>query len=311
MEIIIDTDCGVDDAMALLLALTSSSCTVKAITCVAGNTTVIDAARNVGHVITVAKKPNIPVFIGAHRPIIGPHHLPEWQGHGKDGFGNTLEFFGQTTVPEQKEHAVQALIRLVNEKPNHYHIIALGPLTNIALALSLDTSFSQKVKTMTIMGGSHLCRGNTTFSSEFNIYSDPEAGNIVFSLFPKTTMISWEATEQGRLSWEWYDQHILNGSSELAIFARRITTHYDRLQRANTEGFLMCDAVAMAALLDPRLISESKEVYGIVELGGLMTRGATVFDWYKKSHKEPNVNLALTIDSNLYRKMFEQALSKF
>jgi purine nucleosidase len=115
---------------------------------------------------------DIPFFAGAAKPLLGPHHEPTWPGHGKDGLGgiSLQPGFSAPQIKPQGEHAVQALIRIINAHPGEIHLITLGPLTNVALAFSLDSTLPSKLKHLTVLGGTHDHQGNVGQIAEFNMY---------------------------------------------------------------------------------------------------------------------------------------------
>lgn len=308
-HVVIDTDAGIDDAFALALALRAPHVHVVALTCVSGNVFIDDVVKNVQRLLELEGRPDIPIYKGAAHPLLGEWTPPHFQGHGKDGMGDSN--LPTADIPIQSEHASIALSKLFDKYPDAY-LITLGPMTNVALAVSLDPSLAKKVKKghFWMMGGSHLSKGNTTYSAEFNVHVDPEAAEICFQRFSDITMISWEQTLDADLTWRWYDEVIATESNKTTKLLRAITRHYEKLSRSpdHYRQFVMCDMVAMAAMLKPELITEMESLHGTVELGGVHTRGTTVFDWYRASKKEPNVNIVLKIDHQNYgdytRKIF-------
>eukprot|EP01113_Clastostelium_recurvatum_P001583 TRINITY_DN10644_c0_g1_i7.p1 TRINITY_DN10644_c0_g1~~TRINITY_DN10644_c0_g1_i7.p1 ORF type:complete len:351 (+),score=65.47 TRINITY_DN10644_c0_g1_i7:25-1053(+) len=212
-KVIIDTDCGTDDAVALLMALTSPSVEVVAITCSYGNCTLENVERNVGSLLDLVGKPQIPYYSGASKPLLGPYIAPTWPGHGTDGFGGVSlleDFVTPTTKPHPHERAPNAIIRLIKENPGQIHIVTLGPLTNLALAVSLDVSLPSQVASMTSMMGAYAGHGNVGCLAEFNVASDPEAAAIVVEQewHGNLIMISWCLTNEMALSWNWFDRNI-------------------------------------------------------------------------------------------------------
>ena len=188
-RIIIDTDTGSDDAVALVMALRDKALKVEAITTVAGNVNVELATKNALMSIDFAETYAPPVYKGAPKPMMHEH----WDAagvHGEDGMGDL------GTLPEPKgapqdEYAVDALIRLAKEIPE-VEILALGPLTNLALAMLKDPQAMKKVKQITLMGGM-VYRGNTGPMAEFNIWEDAEAADIVFTFGVPIVMVPIEA----------------------------------------------------------------------------------------------------------------------
>jgi purine nucleosidase len=347
-RVIVDTDCGVDDAVALLWVLTAhltssqqtllsesdkmqdfGSCELLAITCCSGNTHCSNVCNNVSHVLDVVGVTNVPIYAGALKPIIGEWKPPVWQGHGTDGLGNTNVGIGKTK-PQDNKHAALALIELVNKYPNEIHILALGPLTNLAIAVLLDPTFSARVPELTIMGGAYKAHGNANLTAEFNILSDPEAARIVFESFPMIRMVSWELTLESSSPWTWYDQvvklyhsykdrthtsiHIKAGTSHYALFVRKITECYERVSRvaAKRDFFNLCDVLAAAVFLRPDLIKERLYCWGTVELNGTFTRGMTCFDWLphpEQTDKKPNVEIITAVHITMYYDLFARLLT--
>lgn len=197
--VIVDVDVGCDDAWALFALLKAMDCgphicNILAITCVSGNTSVENVARNVLRVLkTVKKERTIPVYCGAAKELIATEMLDRFHGH--DGFQD-LEWTDDMDMSIiRKEHAVNRLYELVRERPKEISLLCLGPLTNIALALRMyGDAFHRNIKDVHIMGGNHLGVGNTTKSAEFNFYMDSEAAQIVLdTLTCPITILPWEA----------------------------------------------------------------------------------------------------------------------
>ena len=257
---IIDTDAGVDDALALILAL-SSNIEVVAITTLSGNTCESNVYRNVCEILRVCNK-TTPIFRGALRPIIN-QSKPCPEHHGDDGLGNYWLSHSDSYFPEEStERAASAIVRLSKEHPQ-LKIICLGPLTNLATAYLLEPTltFGGGIE---IMGGTIDAIGNTTALAEFNIYTDPEAAFIVFQRAPSLVITPWEACEE-KLS---LYQHIVDQfeDNEKANFVKKIAK----------VGTFYCDSIAMAAALDPSAISSFEERPILVELGGNFSRGHTI-----------------------------------
>ncbi|KAJ3086150.1 hypothetical protein HK102_013464 [Quaeritorhiza haematococci] len=258
-DIIIDSDCGIDDATAILVALRHPHTNVKAITVVAGNVPMKEGLECCRTLLSVTnKKDEVPIFPGADGPLIrSTTSKPTWPGHGRDGLGNytesdefqTLHLPGAKDVPIEKEVAANALVRMVNEKPGHYDIVALGPLTNIALAIMLDGSFLSKIKTLYVMGGCLFAKGNSNRAAEFNFHWCPESAHIVFHashLFssssmappasPKVVLVTWETTIEHGFPWRFYDALTVGAPvTPLSRFLRSFTSTAESLSRAQHE----------------------------------------------------------------------------
>jgi purine nucleosidase len=308
MRLIIDTDAGVDDAQAMMLALADSEVTIEAITTVTGNVHVNKVVPNVCTVLDMMKK-EVPVYRGAQQPLLHTWH-PEEDYHGSDGLGNWKERPSTNRQP-QNEHAVQALIRLANTYLGELTLIALGPLTNLALAIRLDPSFPGKIKQFVFMGGAITANGNTpNVTAEWNIYCDPEAAHIVLQAFPEATMLSWETTLQHPFSWQQCDELMELNSDAARFFTAISASTIEYFKRTSySRGYLLPDPLAMAITLQPSLIKKMSAHYVAVELHGAYTRGQTVVDYAGTMGRKPNVQIVTEVDIDGVFKLFKQALA--
>lgn len=305
MRMIIDTDAGVDDAQAIMMALASPGVAVEAITTVTGNIHVDKVVPNVLAVLDIMKK-DAPVYRGADRPLIA-NWSPEEQVHGQDGLGNWKDR-PPTQRRAESEHAVNALLRLANQAPGQYTLVALGPLTNIALAAQLDPSFPAKIKQFVFMGGTIQAMGNAAnLTSEFNIYCDPEAAYMALRAFPMSTMLSWETTMAHPMTWAQFEA--LTGlDTDAARFMKATSSVTAELIKSyQYDGYLLPDPLAMAITVQPDLIRKSAEYAVTVELHGAHTRGQTIIDYRGRSGHRPNVRVVQELDMDgvaaLYRRM--------
>jgi purine nucleosidase len=304
MRMIIDTDAGIDDAQAILMALTYPGVTVEAITTVTGNVHVDKVVPNVFTILDIMNR-DIPVYRGADQPVLGDTKHAEYV-HGGDGLGN-LKDRPITRRKVQSEHAALALIRLANEAPGEYTLVALGPLTNIALAVRLDPELPKKLKQFVFMGGTIAGRGNTEImTAEFNIYGDPEAAYMTLQSFPESTMVSWETTLYHPLTSQQYEE-LLALDTPAARFSQAITA--ELRQRPNRLDVLLPDPLAMAVALEASLIRKSEFRYVTTELQGIHTRGQTVVDYRSWSSHTPNVHVVTEIDMDGFYRLLKQSLS--
>ncbi|KAK9973309.1 hypothetical protein ABG768_024045 [Culter alburnus] len=285
--LLIDTDCGIDDALAIIVALAAPGVKVLGITCCFGNTDVDNVCQNVMRVLTVCQQTQIPVFKGSAGPLVGP--VTPFKDHfGTDGLGDVLQNSEIWKRQIQKEHAVHAMIRLVNENQGEVSFIALGPLTNLALAVRLDPTLPQKLKDLYIMGGNMEGKGNLTPTAEFNFSMDAESAYIVLEEYTCPTHIAtWEFTCRNKLSWECFDE-LVNQDTSAARFMKKITSKCWAYSRDFTiknrkdvlfgQGFVPYDAFAVAACVDSSVITESLQCAVRVEVQGVLGRGMMVVD---------------------------------
>ncbi|XP_072295630.1 inosine-uridine preferring nucleoside hydrolase [Eucyclogobius newberryi] len=294
--VIVDTDCGIDDAQAVLMALDAPQVQVLGLTCVFGNTDVNKVCQNVLRVLSVCGREEIPVFRGCGKPLVGADK-PLSDHFGADGLGDVFK----DTDPQweqkiQREHAVNAMIRLVSEHQKQVSLVALGPLTNLAMAVRLDPEFPKKLKDLYIMGGNKEGKGNVTLCAEFNFMMDPESAYAVLEEFLCTTYIAtWEYACRNKLTWEFFEA-LINQDAPAARFMKTITSQcwaYSKEAMKNKRnvyfgpGFVSYDAYAMAAFIDSGVVTESIQCPVRVELQGAIGRGMMVLDQtnqLKKTH---------------------------
>ncbi|XP_047227238.1 inosine-uridine preferring nucleoside hydrolase-like [Girardinichthys multiradiatus] len=314
-KLLVDVDCGVDDAQAIMLALGDPSVEILGITCVHGNTTVENVCKNVLRVLQACRKLEIPVFKGADKPILGTS-ISVGNFHGQDGLGDAPDASAPGLDLLQRENAVSALIRIVDENPGEVSLVATGPLTNLALAVRMDPCLPGKLKGLYIMGGNTESRGNTSVCAEFNFAADPEAAFVVLNDYQCPTHLScWEFTCYSQLPWEFCDAW-LGQDSDKARFMTKIFHH--SMEEAKKEslqdlclgctGFISCDSYAMAAAVDESFITETDRYPVSVELTGTHTRGMMIVDtsgFLKKTHK---ASIMKKVDLEKFKKMMMAAL---
>jgi purine nucleosidase len=309
LRLVIDTDAGVDDAEAIMMALRHPAAQVEAITTLTGNCHVDKVVPNVLTVLDMMNVGPIPVYRGAERPLVS-EWFPESEFHGKDGLGDAP---GRQPSDRRIEtqHAALALIDLANAHPGELTLVALGPLTNLALAIRLDPALPSKFKAFTWMGGSIRAQGNTpNITAEWNAFCDPEAVQMVLEAFPMTTLLSWEATLDNPLQWDQFDK-LCALESPVGRFHKAITyrtSEFIRQYRAS-RGFLLPDPLAMAVTLEPDLIAESFDAYVTGELQGKHTRGMTVIDHVGHLKRPVNARIVTKVDMAGVYRLFEQMLA--
>ena len=271
-RVMIDTDPGVDDALALLLAMRSPELKIEAITSVAGNVPLDLTLPNALRMVEIAGRTDIPVAAGANRPLLR-RLVSATYAHGENGLGGAV--FPEPATRPVPEPAAVLIGQVVRKFPGEVSLITLGPLTNIAAALSADRELAGMVRSLVMMGGS-LSGGNITPAAEFNIYVDPEAARIVFQSGIPITMVGLDVTRRTTLT----DDHVraleatqTPVSQAAAKIARNAITH--TRERGFLVGPNMHDSLAVAAFLDPSLLNW-KQYYVDVETWGELTAGETV-----------------------------------
>lgn len=305
-RIIIDTDTGVDDAQAMLLAFAHKNTKVEAITSVSGNVNVKKTTANILKVLDVVGK-NIPVFPGCALPLIDPPKYAAFV-HGEDGLGDS-GIPASKRIPEDK-HAVHALIDLANANPGELSIIALGPLTNIAVATMLDPGLPNKIKELTIMGGAVSGKGNANVNSEFNVFFDPEAARIVFDRWPMVRVLDWEVTVAAGIPRTEVDS-LMKIDSPKAEFFRKITTNTLKFLKKEfkMDVLFVPDGLATAAAIEPSIIKRKEVRHLTVELTGKKSRGLTVVDWFGMGGETPNAEIVMEIDQRKFMNLMVKGLS--
>src|SRR6266852_4793176 len=271
-RVIIDTDPGVDDALALLLAMRSPELKIEAITPVAGNVPLELTLPNALRLVEIAGRTDIPVAAGARTPLVR-RLVTATYAHGENGLGGAV--FPEPTTKPVAEPAAEYIRRIVRKYPREVTLITLGPLTNIATALSSDPELAGMVRGLTMMGGS-LSGGNITPAAEFNIYVDPEAARIVFQSGIPITMVGLDVTRKTSLT----EEHVRvleaaqNPVSQAAAKIGRNAINHNR-ERGFLVGPNMHDSLAVAAFLDPTIL-QWQEYYVDVETTGELTAGETL-----------------------------------
>jgi len=301
--LLIDTDAGVDDALAILYALHSPEVRVQAITTVAGNVEVEKCTRNVRTILGYAGLDLVPeVAQGAARPLRMPlTTAPEV--HGKDGLGNTQHALPRMTR-RRSESAVECIRRHCDQFSHRLTIVALGPLTNIALTLKKYPQSLRKVRRIVSMGGAFRVPGNTGPVAEFNYFVDPHAANAVLRSGLPLTIVPLDVTEQILLLRTDLRAVVRHHRTRMAAFILRFTGNYMRYHKetVGVHGAYLHDPLAMAIAIRPTL-AHYQRVRVEVECKSELTRGMTVGDLRKKSIR-PEPTVAVGIDRRKFLQLF-------
>ncbi len=271
-RVMIDTDPGVDDALALLLAMQSPELTIEAITAVAGNVPLELTLPNALRMVEIAQRDDIPVAAGAKGPLLR-RLVTATYAHGENGLGGAI--FPEPKRKPVPEPAAELIRQTVRKYPGEVTLITIGPLTNIAAALNSDPELAPMVRSLVMMGGS-LSGGNITPAAEFNVYVDPEAARIVFQSGIPVTMVGLDVTTKTSLTEE--HVRVLEGahtpvSQAAGTIARNALNHYR--ERGFPGGPNMHDSLAVAGFLDPSIL-QFQDYYVDVETTGELTAGETL-----------------------------------
>ncbi|MFC0676995.1 nucleoside hydrolase [Lysobacter korlensis] len=303
--LLIDTDPGVDDALALLMAFNDPRHSVVGLTVAAGNVGLRHTVANALKLCEVAGV-DVPVFAGCASPLLHPARDAAYV-HGQDGFGDVG--YAPAVRGAEAEHAALAILRLSHEHAGQLLLVALGPLTNIALALRLDPTLPQRIARIVVMGGAVSAHGNITAAAEFNIAFDPEAAHIVFSAFPKIELVDWEAVIAHGLLHTQVDEWLRADSPRARFYddISRQTRAWSAERRG--ERWHSADALAMAYALAPGGTLKLVERPVVVELDGRHTRGATVVDWQRQMGGHDNAAILMRYEQVRFERMIQAALA--
>lgn len=304
-RILIDTDAGVDDAQAILLAFGQKDVKIEAFTTVCGNVSVEKTTANVLKILDLVDQ-DVPVYRGCARPLVSaPYHAA--YVHGEDGLGDAG--IPASKRKAEKKHAVQALIDIANENPGEISMIAIGPLTNLAAAVQLDPDLPNKFADLTIMGGAITARGNTNITAEFNIFADAEAAYVVFDRWPKVRVLSWETTMDHMFTKENLDKFFGLGTPKSKFFHDTNQISLKFIKGILHQDMLFApDGLAVAAAIDPSIITKKEEHFMSVELSGQKTRGMTYVDWFNFGDQPANAEIIMEIDQTRFVEMMEAGL---
>ena len=291
-KVILDVDPGIDDAVAMCLALADHRLDVVAITATGGNVPADVATRNVQAIVEQldpSRWPRIGAAArGQHSPVDGRHI------HGSNGLGG-VEF--RVAELHHRHPSEKVICDAIRAAPDDLTLIALGPLTNIASAMQRDPDLATLVGHLIVMGGAVTEPGNVTAGAEFNIFCDPIAARYVFRLPITKTLIPLDVTQRVVMTYDLLDQ-LPRETSKTGALLRQILPAAFRSHRQHLglEGIYIHDAVAVVAALHPELFT-TVELHGDVETTGELTIGQTVFDRRQVPDRQPNMEVAVDVDA--------------
>jgi len=308
-RIILDTDPGIDDALAIILALNSPEIQVEAITTVAGNVSQKKAHLNALKLLEFLRIDNIPVAKGAVKPIL--RDVKDSEGfHGPDGLGDAV--LPKPKLRSFEKSAIEIIREKADELCDELIIVAIGPLTNIASFILAYPNIAVKIRELIIMGGAFNLTpygyGNVTPVAEFNIWIDPEAAKIVFNSSIPITAIGLDVTTNPKngLSKELFEKIIGLGTKKSNLIFDLCKRHINRVGHFNLH-----DPLAVAAAVDQSIIKTDKFVVD-VETVGELTRGQTIVDKrhldHVKTSRDSNVNICIDVNSESFLKIFSDRI---
>jgi purine nucleosidase len=314
--LLLDVDTGIDDALALLYACAQPNVRILGVSTVVGNVSLEAATRNTRAILALAGRRDIPVWAGAPTP------LSAFAGDARAVHGETGLGYAELPEPEDPPdmaHAVDAIVQTAHAHAGRLILVATGPLTNVALAVMREPALPRLLKRFVIMGGAYREPGNVTPSAEFNIWHDPEAARIVFRTFggpggAPVVAIGLDVTHKTTLDPD--DIAALSAGSKAnpraAALARFIDDasryYFDRMEKRHGRRILiMHDPLAVAAALDPTLVTTRKAAVD-VETAGRLTIGATIADWRGDWGRLANSEVAQSVDAERFRRLFCEAM---
>ncbi len=318
-RVIIDTDPGVDDALALMLALRSPELRVEAITVVNGNVNLKQCTENALRVLEILELPDPPAVVpGADRPLKREPFSSE-SIHGRDGLGeisflkdrNGKKKYPVPRLKPEKRYAPETICELAERFSGELSLITLGPLTNIALALTLNPALPRHVRRIFTMGGAYSVPGNVTPAAEFNFYCDPEAAREVIASGIPMTLAGLDVTRSARLS-----RHaLISATTKKTRLNRFLQDCTERVMNVYREsegyhGTSVHDALTVMIAIDPSFVG-TKYVHVDIETEGSLTSGMSVTDlrpFVRGVAGRPNANVAVFVDPARFQQFLLQRI---
>ena len=307
-KIIIDTDPGQDDAVAILLALASPELDVLGLTAVAGNVPLHLTQKNAMKICELAGKPDTKVFSGAIRPLVRQLVTAE-EVHGKTGLNGPA--LPEPVMTLQDRHAVDFIIEtIMAEAPASVTLCPLGPLTNIALAMSREPRIVPRIQEIVLMGGGLFEGGNVTPTAEFNIYVDPHAAEIVLKCGAPIVMMPLDVTHKALTTAKRIAAFRALGT-KVGVATAELLEFFERFDedKYGTDGGPLHDPCVIAYLLKPELFS-GRFINVSVETASELTMGMTVADWWGVTKREKNVTYMRDIDHDGFFALLTERLAR-
>lgn len=300
-RILLDTDPGIDDALAILLALASPEVQLEAITVAPGNCTTAQGVENALRVLDLAGASDIPVAAGVETPLIQPL-LTAPETHGDTGLGYAK--LPPTNRKPASQHAVDLLIERILAAPGEITLVAVAPLTNLALAVRREPRIVPAVREVIVMGGALRHQGNSTPLAEFNTHVDPHAAHIVYHAGWPLTLVPLDVTYQCILT-ATDVARLLEQGSAIPRFVADATRFYMEYhdEEQGIDGCAINDPLALALVFQPDLVV-TRPLYVTVDLQSELSLGKTVADFYRVWQRPPNMQVALEVDAHRFIDFF-------
>lgn len=311
IPILIDTDPGVDDAVAILLALASPELEVRAITAVAGNVPLADTARNARKVCELAGRPDVAVHAGCGRPLLRAQIFGKYASGGGLA-GDTLP---TPAMPLRADHAVDVLVRELGRaargEAEKITVCTLGPLTNLAVALAHSPTLARGIERIIAMGGAFAALGNRSIAAEFNMLADPHAARIVLAAGAPIVLVPLDLTFQALATPPRLDA-IRTLGNRVGEKVFELLSYIDRsdVARFGVEGGPLHDPTVIGLLLRPDLY-RGRPAFVDVECDSPLTLGHTVVDWQGRTGKTANATVMTAIDSDGFFALLTERLGRF
>ena len=301
--IFLDVDTGVDDALAIILALRSPEFSLQGISTVSGNVSLAQVTANTLTVLDILDAPPIPVAAGAAAPLFGPA-ITAGEVHGNDGLGGVTRAFPPTRR-WAAEDAAGLLLEAIRRFPGELILIATAPLTNLALAIRRDPETMRRLRTLIVMGGAIRVPGNVGPVSEFNFAADPEAAAIVLGAGLPLTLVPLDVTERVTLTRRLVEESSRGGA--IQAFIRQITavTMAFHREHEGTDGMFLHDPLAVGVALDPSLVRQEPMAV-TVETQGALTAGMAVADLRRRCRAAPTANVCVEVEADRFLRLFTQ-----
>ncbi|MFC0682642.1 nucleoside hydrolase [Lysobacter korlensis] len=304
-SLVIDTDTASDDAVAILLALRHPDVAVRAITVVGGNVPLPYGTRNAAITLELVGA-TVPLYAGCEKPLLRRLETAQ-HVHGADGMSGVAVAEPSLRIADQ--HAVLALLEIARTEPGRHDLVTLGPLTNIATALSIDPSLLTRFRHTYMMVGAADGRGNVSPAGEYNAWADPEAAEMVFKAAGFKTMIGWDVSRKYAVITPSEDRR-LRSLGRLGAFAAEINQAVFAFatEISGTPGYDLPDPISMAVAIDPTLITEQDERHLAVSMDP-PTRGLTFAD-YRRPLRSANTRVVTGVDGKRFKEMLFTMLAE-